>query len=71
MAQRVGGKFYPVVVERFGTFGSAFVGLLKSLTGEATRDPLVDDDYVFSTSSRTTYVASTICFTAVIRQTPI
>ena len=30
------------------------------------RDPLVDDDYVFSTSSRTTYVVSQLCFTAVI-----
>ena len=66
LAQRVGGKFIPTVIERFGAFGDALVGLLKTLTGEAQRDPLVDDDYVFSTSSRTTYVASQLCFTAVI-----
>ena len=62
----MGGKFYPAIIERFGTFGDSLVGLLKTIIGEAQRDPLVDDDYVFSTSSRTSYVASQLCFTAVI-----
>ena len=66
LAQRVGGQFIPTIIERFGAFGDALVGLIKTLTGEAQRDPLIDDDYVFSTSSRTTYVASQLCFTAVI-----
>ena len=48
LAQRVGGKFIPAIIERFGAFGDALVGLLKTLTGEAQRDPLIDDDYVFS-----------------------
>ena len=47
----LGGKFIPTVIERFGAFGDALVGLIKTLTGEAQREPLVDDDYVFSTSS--------------------
>ena len=62
----MGGKFYPAIIERFGTFGDSLVGLLKTIIDEAQRDPLVDDDYVFSTSSRTSYVASQLCFTAVI-----
>ena len=63
LAQRVGGQFIPTIIERFGTFGDALVGLIKTLTGEAQRDPLIDDDHVFSTSSRTTYVC---CFAAVL-----
>ena len=39
LAQRVGGQFIPTIIERFGTFGDALVGLIKTLTGEAQRDP--------------------------------
>ena len=39
---------------------------IKMLTGDGDRDPLVDDDYVFATRSRTTYLASHLCFATVI-----
>ena len=66
LVQRVGGKFYPAIIERYGTFGDSLVGVLKKIIGEAQRDPLVDDDYVFSTSSRAMYAASQLCFTTVL-----
>ena len=66
LARRCDGRFYPAVIERFGAFGGQLVGLLKMLTGDGDRDPLVDDDYVFATRSRTTYLASHLCFATVI-----
>ena len=53
------------MIERFGAFGGQLVGL-KMLTGDGDRDPLVDDDYVFATRSRTTYLTSHLCFATVI-----
>ena len=66
LARRSDGHFYPAVIERFGAFGSQLVGLIKMLTGDGDRDPLADDDYVFATRSRTTYLVSHLCFTTVI-----
>ena len=54
------------MIERFGAFGGQLVGLIKMLTGDGDRDPLVDDDYVFATRSRTTYLTSHLCFATVI-----
>ena len=65
-ARRSDGRFYPAVIERFGAFGNQLVGLIKMLTGDGDRDPLADDDYVFATRSRTTYLVSHLCFTTVI-----
>ena len=66
LARRCNGRFYPAVIERFGAFGGQLVGLIKMLTGDGDRDPLVDDDYVFATRSRTTYLTSHLCFATVI-----
>ena len=54
------------MIEHFGAFGNQLVGLIKMLTGDGDRDPLADDDYVFATRSRTTYLVSHLCFTTVI-----
>ena len=42
------------------------VGFIKTLTGDGDRDALRDEDYTFSASSRTTYMASLLGFSAVI-----
>ena len=58
MAASVGSQFRPAVVERFGAFCDALVGLVSMICGERHRDPLRDGDYTFSAASRTTYMAS-------------
>ena len=56
----------PTVVERRGAFCDALVGLIKRLGGDQDRDPGQHDDYVFSTRSKTSYMAGRMCFAAVI-----
>ena len=59
-------KFKAAVVERFGACCDDFAGFIKVLTGDGDRDALRADDYTFSASSRTTYMASLLVFGAVI-----
>ena len=52
--------------ERYGAHCDDLAGFLKMLCGDGERDPLRWDDYVFSSSSRSTYAASLLSFAAVI-----
>ena len=54
------------VVERFGACSASLTGLIKLLTGDQERDALRDEEYTFSTSSKTTHVASQLTFAAVL-----
>ena len=65
VCERVGSAFCPAVVERFGACGERLAGFIGMISGSGDRD-VCDDDYVFSTSSRTTYTATSIVFAAVI-----
>ena len=65
LAEGVSSKFTPAVVERFGACGDRLAGFIGMISGSGDRD-VCDDDFVFSTSSRTTYSATTIVFAAVI-----
>ena len=64
LCAEISGQFVPAVVERRGTFNDALVGFVKRLGGDQDRDPHPGqhDDYVFSTRSKTTYMAGRICF---------
>ena len=62
----VSSTFRPAVVERYGACCDSLVGFIKTLCGDGDRDALRVDDYTFSQSSRTTYMASLLTFSAVI-----
>ena len=64
--QGVSSSFVAAVVERFGACGGRLTGLIKILTGDQERDALRDEEYTFSTSSKTTHVASQLTFAAVM-----
>ena len=65
VCRQAGSSFCPAVVERFGACGERLAGFIGMISGQGDRD-VCDDDFVFSTSSRTTYTATTIVFAAVI-----
>ena len=65
-AGSVSSQFRPAVIERFGACCDALVGFINMLCGTGERDALRVDDYSFSASSRTTYVASQLVFGSVI-----
>ena len=52
--------------ERFGAHCDSLVGFIKMFCGDGDRDALRAEDYTFSASSRTTYMASLLGFGAVI-----
>ena len=66
LAGSVSSQFRPAVIERFGACCDALVGFINMLCGTGERDALRVDDYSFSASSRTTYVASQLVFGSVI-----
>jgi hypothetical protein len=66
LAAGVSSAFRAAIIERFGTCGDSLVGFIKTLCGDGDRDALRSDDYTFSASSRTTYMASLLVFSAVI-----
>ena len=66
LASGVSSQFRAAVVERFGAMSDSFVGFVKMLCGDGDRDALRAEDYTFSASSRTTYMASLLGFSAVI-----
>ena len=66
LAASVSSQFRPAVIERFGACCDELVGFIKVLTGDGERDALRADDFTFSASSRTTYMASLLVFGAVI-----
>ena len=57
LAAAVSSAFRPAVVERFGAFCDAFVGVVREVCGDRDRDALLHDDVTFSQSSRTTWAA--------------
>ena len=66
LAAGVSSQFRPAVVERFGACCDSLVGFINMLCGDGDRDALRADDYTFSASSRTTYMASLLVFGTVI-----
>jgi len=62
----ISSHFAPLVIESGGTWCGGTVGLARQLCGDGERDALGHDDYTFSTSSRVTFFASQLTFTAVI-----
>ena len=66
LAHSVSSQFRAAVVERFGAQCDDLVGFVKMICGDGDRDALRAEDYTFSASSRTTYVASLLGFAATI-----
>ena len=66
LATVVGSAFRAAVVERYGSMCDSLVGHIRMLCGDRDRDPLQVDDYSFAASSRATYMASMLCFAAVM-----
>ena len=66
LASGVSSQFRAAVIERFGAHCDSLVGFIKMLCGDGDRDALRAEDYTFSASSRTTYMASLLGFGAVI-----
>ena len=66
LAAHSGHVFKPAVMERFGACGDDLQHVVKLLSGDGERDPFRADDFVFSTSSRTTYFASDVVLACVI-----
>ena len=62
----ISSQFRPAVIERFGACCDSLVGFINMLCGDGDRDALRADDYTFSASSRTTYMASLLVFGTVI-----
>ena len=62
----VSSSFVAGVIERRGTVCDGLVGLIKRLGGDQDREPGQHDDYVFSTRSKTSYMAGRMCFATVI-----
>ena len=66
LATAVGSAFRAAVVERYGSMCDSLVGHIRMLCGDRDRDPLQVDDYSFAASSRATYMASMLCFAAIM-----
>ena len=66
LAAGVSSSFRAAVVERFGACCDSLVGFIRTLCGDGDRDALRSEDFTFSASSRTTYMASLVVFGAVI-----
>ena len=66
LAAAVSSRFTAAVIERFGTCCDALVGLVTTLCGSGERDSLRCEDYTFSASSRSTYMAGLLTFSAVV-----
>ena len=66
LAAGVSSQFRAAVIERFGACCDSLVGFINMLCGDGERDALRADDYTFSASSRTTYMASLLVFGTVI-----
>ena len=66
LAAGVSSQFRPAVIERFGACCDSLVGFINMLCGDGERDALRADDYTFSASSRTTYMASLLVLGTVI-----
>ena len=65
LAAAVSSQFRPAVLERFGACCEGLAGLVRLLCGERDRDALRCEDYVFSTRSRSTYMAGLLTLAAV------
>jgi hypothetical protein len=66
LAAGVSSHFRAAVIERFGACCDSLVGFVNMLCGDGERDALHADDWTFSASSRTTYMASLLVFGTVI-----
>jgi hypothetical protein len=66
LAAGVSSAFRAAVIERYGACCDSLVGFIKMLGGDGERDALASEDYTFSASSRTTYMASMLVFGTVI-----
>ena len=66
LAAGVSSQFRAAVIERFGACCDSLVGFISMLCGDGLRDALRAEDFTFSASSRTTYMASLLVFGSVI-----
>ena len=66
LCERIGAEFRAAVIERFGACCDSLVGFISMLCGDGLRDALRAEDFTFSASSRTTYMASLLVFGSVI-----
>ena len=66
LAAAVSSAFRPAVVERFGAFSDALVGVVREVCGDRDRDALLHDDVTFSQSSRTTWAAGLLALAVVV-----
>ena len=57
-----GSQFVAAVAERFGSVSGPLQGLYKQVAGEGERDPLRDEGWTFSSSSRITFMAQRVGF---------
>ena len=66
LAAGVSSQFRAAVVERFGACCDELVGFISTLCGDGERDALRAEDFTFSATSKTTYMASLLVFGAVV-----
>ena len=66
LVEGAGSQWVAAVVERFGAVSGPLQGLFKQVAGEGERDPLRDDGWTFSASSRVTFLAQRFVLAAVI-----
>ena len=62
----VGSSFFPAVIERFGACSDSLIGVIRTLAGVDDRDPLDDQLFTFSASSRVTFLAQRTVFACVL-----
>ena len=66
LVESTGSQWVAAVVERFGAVCGPLQGLFKQVAGEGERDPLRDEGWAFSASSRVTFIAQRFVLAAVV-----
>ena len=61
-----GSQWVAAVAERFGAVSGPLQGLFKQVAGEGERDPLRDEGWSFSASSRVTFLAQRFVLAVVV-----
>ena len=62
LVESTGSQWVAAVVERFGAVCGPLQGLFKQVAGEGERDPLRDEGWSFSASSRVVSSRSVLCW---------
>ena len=61
-----GSQFVAAVLERWGAFSGSLQGLIKMVAGDGDLDPLRDEGWSFSASSRQTFAVQRIGLAAAV-----